>query len=75
MKVKPNTMPRLALKLLGQRNATMYRAAEATEVAATAYAVATDPMRSNLPLPMRCAVAAGVWYFYSDFVDSMAYST
>ena len=53
----------------------MYRAAEATEVAATAYAVATDPMRSNLPLPMRCAVAAGVWYFYSDFVDSMAYST
>ena len=67
-------MPRMLLKMSGNRDQTLYRTAEAVEAGGLSYVVATDPIGNGLPLPMRCGVAAAVWYFYSDMVDGMVYA-
>jgi hypothetical protein len=70
------TMPRLLLKWTGYtHDRTIYRAAEATEVAACAYyGVAQDVLRTGLSLEVRALAAAAIWFVYSDFVDGMVYA-
>jgi hypothetical protein len=64
-------MPRLALKLMKNHDPHLYRAATAAEVGGLSYVMMTDMLQTNQPPMIRAAIAAAVWYGYSEFVDNL----
>ena len=66
-------MPRLVLKLTKNRDQHFYRAATAVEAGGLAYATRTDmlPMMANQPPMVKAAMAAAIWFSYSEFVDNL----
>ena len=66
-------MPRLVLKLMKNHDAHLYRAATAVEAGGLAYATMTDmlPMMANQPPMVKAAIAAAIWFGYSEFVDNL----
>ena len=65
-------MPRLALKLMNNHDPHLYRVATAAEVGGLSYVMMTDMLQTNQPPMIRAAIAAVVFYGYSEMVDSMS---
>ena len=64
-------MPRLILKLTKNHDAHLYRAATAVEAGTLSYAMMTDMLQTNQSPMVRAAIAAAIWYGYSEFVDNL----
>ena len=66
-------MPRLVLKLMKNHDQHLYRGAAALEAGGLAYATMTDmlPMMANQPPMVKAAIAAAIWFGYSEFVDNL----
>ena len=64
-------MPRLILKLTKNHDQHLYRAAAALEAGGLSYAMMTDMLRTNQPPMIRAAIAAAIWFGYSEMVDNM----
>jgi hypothetical protein len=65
-------MPRLFLKLTQNHDPHLYRAATAAEVGGLSYVMMTDMLQTNQSPMIRAAIAAAVWYGYSEMVDNMS---
>ena len=64
-------MPRLALILLKNHDAHMYRAATAVEAGALSYMSIMDTLGTRQSPMVRGLMAAAIWYGYSEFVDNL----
>ena len=64
-------MPRLVLKLMNNHDPHLYKAATATEVGGLSYVMMTDMLQTNQPPVIRAAIAAVVFFGYSEMVDNM----
>ena len=64
-------MPRLALKMMNVHDPHMYRVATAAEVGGISYVMMTDMLQTNQPPMIRAAIAAAVFFGYSEVVDNM----
>ena len=64
-------MPRLALKILNFNDPHMYRVATAAEVGGISYEMMTGMLQTNQPPMIRVAIAAAVFFSYSEVVDNM----
>ena len=65
-------MPRLFLKLTKNHDPHLYRAATAAEVGGLSYVMMTDMLQTNQPPMIRAAIAAVVFFGYSEMVDNMS---
>ena len=64
-------MPRLILKLTKNHDAHLYRADTAVEAGSLSYAMMTDMLQTNQSPMIRAAIAAVIWYGYSEMVDNV----
>ena len=64
-------MPRLILKLSKNHDAHLYRAATAVEAGALSYVSIMDTLGTRQSPMVRAAIAAALWYGYSEFVDNL----
>ena len=64
-------MPRFALKILNVHDPHMYRVATAVEVGSISYVMMTDMLQTNQPPMIRAAIAAAIFFGYSEVVDNM----
>ena len=64
-------MPRLVLKLMNNHDPHLYKTASAIEVGSLSYVMITDMLQTNQPPMIRAAIAAALWFGYSEMVDNM----
>ena len=64
-------MPRLILKLSKNHDAHLYRAATAVEAGTLSYLMMTDMLQTNQSPIVRAAIAAALWFGYSEMVDNV----
>ena len=64
-------MPRLVLKLMKNHDAHLYRAATAVEAGTLSYMSIMDTLGTRQSPMIRAAIAAAIWYGYSEFVDNL----